>query len=60
MKKFKDYQPNQMFLLPPNPRDWLPEDHLAFFVSDVAINSTSALSFLTTTRIADNHLSIRP
>ena len=35
MKKFKDYQPNQMFLLPPNPRDWLPEDHLAFFVSDV-------------------------
>jgi len=35
MKKFKDYQPNQMFLLPPDPRDWLPEDHLAFFVSDV-------------------------
>ena len=35
MKKFKDYQPNQSFLLPPNPRDWLPEDHLAFFVSDV-------------------------
>ena len=35
MKKFKDYQPNQLFLLPPNPRDWLPENHLAFFVSDV-------------------------
>jgi transposase len=35
MKKFKDYAPNQMYLLPPNLRDWLPEDHLAQFVSDV-------------------------
>ncbi len=26
--------PAQAFLLPPSPRDWLPEDHLAFFVSD--------------------------
>jgi transposase len=23
-----------MFLLPPSPRDWLPEDHLAYFISD--------------------------
>jgi transposase len=35
MKKFKDYQPNQMLLFPPSPRDWLPEDHLAHFISEV-------------------------
>jgi len=22
----------QAFLMPPDPRDWLPEDHLAWFV----------------------------
>jgi transposase len=27
--------PEQDFLLPPSPRDWLPEGHLAFFVSDL-------------------------
>lgn len=31
---FRPYQPNQSFLLPPNPRDWLPEKHLAYFISD--------------------------
>jgi transposase len=28
------YAPDQGFLLPPAPRDWLREGHLAFFVSD--------------------------
>ena len=23
-----------MFLFPPSPRDWLPEDHLAYFISE--------------------------
>jgi transposase len=27
--------PDQMLLLPPSVREWLPEDHLAFFVLDV-------------------------
>ena len=27
--------PEQDLLLPPSLRDWLPEDHLAFFVSDL-------------------------
>ena len=27
--------PEQDFLLPPSLRDWLPEDHLAYFVSDL-------------------------
>jgi len=31
---FRPYQPDQPFLLPPDPRDWLAEDHLAYFISD--------------------------
>jgi len=32
---FRDYNPNQILLLPPNLDDWLPQEHLARFVSDV-------------------------
>ena len=35
MKTFKPYEPDQLFLLPPALRDWLPEGHLALFISDV-------------------------
>jgi transposase len=35
MKSFKPYNPDQLFLLPPALRDWLAEDHLALFISDV-------------------------
>lgn len=35
MKPFKPYNPDQLFLLPPALRDWLPEGHLALFISDV-------------------------
>ena len=31
---FRPYDPDQQFLLPPCPRDWLPEGHLSFFISD--------------------------
>lgn len=31
---FRPYQPNQMFLMPPCAKDWLPEGHLAFFISE--------------------------
>ena len=34
-KGYRAYLPDQDFLLPPSPREWLPEDHLAYFVSDV-------------------------
>jgi transposase len=34
-KGYRPYLPDQDFLLPPSLRDWLPEDHLAYFVSDV-------------------------
>jgi len=32
--RFRPYDPDQTFLLPPSLRDWLPEDHLAYFISD--------------------------
>ncbi len=35
MKTFKPYTPDQLLLLPPALQDWLPEDHLALFISDV-------------------------
>lgn len=31
---FRPYEPDQQFLLPPSLRDWLPEGHLAYFISD--------------------------
>jgi transposase len=34
-KTYRPYSPDQMLLLPPSLRDWLPEDHLVYFVSDV-------------------------
>jgi transposase len=35
MKTFKRYTPDQLLLLPPALQDWLPEGHLALFISDV-------------------------
>ncbi len=32
---YKTYDPDQLFLLPPSLKEWLPEGHLAYFVSDV-------------------------
>jgi transposase len=34
-KTYRPYVPEQDLLLPPSLRDWLPEDHLAFFVSEL-------------------------
>lgn len=34
-KTYRPYQPGQSFLLPPSLSDWLPENHLAYFVDDV-------------------------
>ena len=34
-KTYRPYQPEQDLLLPPSLRDWLPENHLAYFVSDL-------------------------
>ena len=38
MKKkttFRRYDPDQMFLMPPQLTEWLPEGHLVYFVRDV-------------------------
>ena len=35
MKTFRPYQPDQLLLLPPSIQEWLPEHHLARFVSEV-------------------------
>jgi len=35
-KAFREYQPEQSLLLPPSLEDWLPEGHLARFISEVA------------------------
>ena len=34
-KTYRSYLPEQELLLPPSLRDWLPESHLVYFVSDV-------------------------
>jgi len=34
-KTYRPYVPEQDLLLPPSLRDWLPENHLAYFVSDL-------------------------
>ena len=33
-RDYRRYEPDQSLLLPPSLRDWLPEEHLAFFLSD--------------------------
>jgi transposase len=37
-KSYRPYYPDEELLLPPSLRDWLPESHLAYFVSDVVDN----------------------
>jgi len=32
VKTFRPYSPEQSYLLPPSPREWLPDGHLAFFI----------------------------
>ena len=34
-KTYLPYHPNQQLLLPAALQEWLPEDHLAYFISDV-------------------------
>jgi transposase len=45
VQRFREYNPNQDFLLPPSLREWLPSDHLANFISDVV--DTLVLSEIT-------------
>ena len=35
-KSFRSCDLDAPFLLPPSPRDWLPENHLAHFIAEIA------------------------
>ena len=35
MKKFKPYTSRQRYLLPPSPQDWLPPNHVAYFIDEI-------------------------
>jgi len=48
MKTFKPYTPEQLLLLPPALQDWLPEDHLASFISDVVDHALDLSPILAT------------
>jgi transposase len=33
-KTYRDWSPNQAYMFPPSPQDWLPEDDLVYFLLD--------------------------
>src|SRR5271168_1961068 len=33
-KTYRDWSPNQAYMFPPTPQDWLPEDDLVYFILD--------------------------
>jgi transposase len=37
-KRFRDYNPNQQFLIPPSVSDFVPEGHLAHFLRNLVLN----------------------
>ena len=34
-KTFRPYEPEQNFLMPVSLKEWLPTDHLVYFLSDI-------------------------
>ena len=46
---FLPYEPNQTFLLPPSPSEWLAENHLVYFVSEI-IDRLELGSFMLATK----------
>lgn len=32
---FRPYDPDDLWLFPPSPLDWLPDEHLAYLASDL-------------------------
>jgi hypothetical protein len=41
---FRPWNPEQTLLLPPSPVEWLPENHLVFFLLDLAVNPSNCCS----------------
>lgn len=36
-KQYREWSPDQQYLLPPSPSDWLPDDDLAYFILDIVM-----------------------
>jgi transposase len=34
-KRYRTYEPNQTYLLPPSLKDWLPKPHIVYFINDI-------------------------
>jgi hypothetical protein len=34
-RKYRDWRPDESYVFPPSPHDWLPEGHLVYFLLDV-------------------------
>jgi len=49
MKRYREWNVGQTYLLPPAPSDWLPEGHLVYFILDVV----KELDLRTITRVVD-------
>jgi hypothetical protein len=45
-KSLRSYEPEQMLLMPISLRDWLRENHLAYFISDFRKEHFSVLADL--------------
>ncbi len=58
MKSYRPYAPTQSYLLPPSPREWLPKDHLAFFILEFV--ETLDLSAIERTLQTKDHRGERP
>lgn len=37
-RTFRPYDPDQLFLLPPSLKEWLPADHLVHFIADLVVD----------------------
>ena len=35
-RKFREWTPDQNYLFPPSPQDWLPQNHLVYFLLEVS------------------------
>jgi len=35
-RTFREWSPEQTWMFPPSPQDWLPENHLVYFLMDVS------------------------
>jgi len=45
IKGYKPYNPNQIYLFPPSPQEWLPKEHLVYFISDLVDNLDLSIIF---------------